>query len=161
MGTTEGVCVAQPGTPATATDLAGHVIKVLRQANGRLLAGTADGVYGSDDGGSGWQRLGLADHEVLEVTPAPSDPRLIYAGTRPAALFRSRDGGATWAEVDSFGRAFDPDNLGLPDIPSWPPGARAHTIVLDSTNPRRSMVGIEVRRMLTTENDHQPSPTLL
>ena len=52
IGTTEGVFVAQPGTPATATDLAGHDVKVLRRANGRLLAGAADGVYGSHDGGS-------------------------------------------------------------------------------------------------------------
>src|SRR5260370_29276542 len=96
IGTPEGVSVAQPGTPAPATDLGGHDVKVLRQANGRLLAGTADGVYGSGDRGSAWQRLGLADQEVLEVMPAPSDPRLISAGTRPAALFRSRDGGATW-----------------------------------------------------------------
>src|SRR6266536_517734 len=133
IGTTEGVFVAELGAAAKRTDLAGHDVKVLRRANGRLLAGAADGIYGSDDGGSAWQRLGLAGQEVLEVMPAPSDAQLIYAGTRPAALFRSRDGGATWTEVDSFSRAFDPENLGLPDIPSWPPGARAHTIVVDST----------------------------
>src|SRR5216683_2116688 len=161
IGTTEGVFVAQPGTPATATDLAGHDVKVLRQANGRLLAGAADGIYGSDDGGSSWRRVGLPDQEVLEVMPAPSDPRLIYAGTRPAALFRSRDGGQTWAEVDSFSRAFDPENLGLPDIPSWPPGARAHTIVVDSTNPRRCMVGIEVGGVVTTEDDGDTWSTVL
>jgi photosystem II stability/assembly factor-like uncharacterized protein len=98
---------------------------------------------------------------VLEVMPAPSDARLIYAGTRPAALFRSRDGGDTWAEVESFTRAFDPDNLGLPDIPTWPPGARAHTIVVDSTNPRRCMVGIEVGGVVTTEDDGNTWSTVL
>src|SRR6266852_64078 len=159
IGTTEGVFVGEPG--AAATGLKGHDVKVLRRANGRLLAGAADGIYGSDDRGSSWQRLGLADQEVLEVMPAPSDPRLIYAGTRPAALFRSRDSGQTWAAVDSFSRAFDPENLGLPNIPSWPPGARAHTIVVDSTNPRRCMVGIEVGGVVTTEDDGDTWSTVL
>ena len=161
IGTTEGVFVAEPGAAAKRTDLAGHDVKVLRRANGRLLAGAADGIYGSDDGGSAWHRLGLAGQEVLEVMPAPSDAQLIYAGTRPAALFRSRDGGATWTEVDSFSRAFDPENLGLPDIRSWPPGARAHTIVVDSTNPRKCMVGIEVGGVVTTEDDGETWSTVL
>jgi photosystem II stability/assembly factor-like uncharacterized protein len=63
--------------------------------------------------------------------------------------------------VDSFSRAFDPENLGLPDIPSWPPGARAHTIVVDATNPRKCMVGIEVGGVVTTEDDGETWSTVL
>src|ERR1700730_3732874 len=114
IGTTEGVFVAETGARARATNLAQRDVKVLRQANGRLLAGATDGVYRSADGGDTWQHVGLQDQEVLEVMPAPQDPRLVYAGTRPAALFRSRDGGDTWTAVDSFTRAFDPGSLGLP-----------------------------------------------
>src|SRR6266545_8333061 len=105
IGTTEGVFVGEPGQRARATDLAGRGVNVLRRANGNVLAGTSDGVYRANTGGEAWQRVGVEDREVLEVHAAPSDERLIYAGTRPAALFRSRDGGDSWAEIESFNRA--------------------------------------------------------
>ena len=80
IGTTEGVFVAETGERA-GTNLVQRDVKVLRQANGRLLAGATDGVYRSADGGTTWQHIGLQDREVLEVAPAPQDPRLVYAGT--------------------------------------------------------------------------------
>jgi hypothetical protein len=152
IGTTEGVFVADAGQAARATDLSDRRVHTLRQTDGHLLAGTADGVYRSVTNAARWQRIGLDDLEVLEVCAAPSDARLIYAGTRPAGLFRSRDGGESWSEVESFVRAFDPDTLGLP-VPSWPPGARAHTIVVDAVNPMRYMVGVEVGGIVITEDD--------
>jgi photosystem II stability/assembly factor-like uncharacterized protein len=161
IGTTEGVFVAEAGAPAAATDLADRDVKVLRQANGHVLAGAADGVYGSADGGRSWQRIGLPDREVLEVMPAPQDARLIYAGTRPAGLFRSRDGGESWAEVETFTRAFDADTWGLPAIPNWPPGARAHSIVVDATNSQRCLVGIEVGGVVSTTDDGATWSTIL
>ena len=30
----------------------------------------------------------------------PGDPQTLFAGTRPAAIYRSRDGGATWKRLD-------------------------------------------------------------
>jgi photosystem II stability/assembly factor-like uncharacterized protein len=152
IGTTEGVFLAEAGHAAKATDLSGRAVNVLRSVNGNVLAGTADGVYRSSDGGASWRRIGVEDREVLEVTTAPRDDRLIYAGTRPAALFRSRDGGDSWTEIESFGRAFDPSTWGLP-VPSWPPGARAHTIVVDAEAPGRCLVGIEVGGVVITEDD--------
>jgi len=152
IGTTEGVFVAETGERARSTNLVERDVKVLRQANGRLLAGATDGVYRSADGGATWQHTGLQDREVLEVAPAPQDPRLVYAGTRPAALFRSHDGGDTWAEVESFTQAFDADSWGLPPIANWPPGARAHSIVVDASNAERYMVGIEVGGVVSTND---------
>ena len=152
IGTTEGVFVAETGERARGTNLAQRDVKVLRQANGRLLAGATDGVYRSADGGSTWQHVGLQDREVLEVAPAPQDPQLVYVGTRPAALFRSRDGGDTWTEVESFTQAFDAGSWGLPPIANWPPGARAHSIVVDAANAERCMVGIEVGGIASTND---------
>jgi photosystem II stability/assembly factor-like uncharacterized protein len=128
-------------------------VKVLRQANGHVLAGAKGGVYRSADGGQSWQHVGLQDREVLELMPASQDPRLLYAGTVPAALFRSRDGGDTWTEIESFTRAWNAESWGLPSIPNWPPGARAHSIVVDATNAERCMVGIEVGGVVTTDDD--------
>jgi photosystem II stability/assembly factor-like uncharacterized protein len=136
IGTTEGVFLAQPGERARASDLYQLDVKVLRQANGYLLAGAKDGVYRSLDGGAAWFRVGLEGREVLEVMPAPGDPRLVYAGTVPSALFRSRDGGETWMEIEAFKRAWDAESWGLPEIDGWPPGARAHSIVVDATVTR-------------------------
>src|SRR5690242_12476547 len=100
IGTTEGVFLAAAGGAPRASDLSSRDVKVLRQANGHVLAGTNDGVYRSADGGRGWERVGLDGREVLEVMPAPRDPDTVYAGTVPAALFRSRDAGTTWSNVD-------------------------------------------------------------
>ena len=148
LGTTEGFFIAD-------NEQARHVgdgrVNVLRKANGHVLAGTADGVYRSAKGNA-WQRMGLAGTEVLEIAAAPGDERLLYAGARPAALFRTTDAGESWTEVESFAHAFDPDEVGLP-VPSWPPGARAHTIVVDAGNPKRCLVGVEVGGVLITDDD--------
>jgi photosystem II stability/assembly factor-like uncharacterized protein len=161
IGTTEGVFVAEPGGAARASDLIGCDVKVVRQTNERVLAGTADGIYRSDDGGCSWQRSGLEGREVLEVMPAPRAAQVVYAGTRPPALFRSRDGGTTWSEIESFTRAFDAESWGLPTIPNWPPGARAHSIVVDAANPERCLVGIEVGGVVITEDDGASWSTIL
>jgi hypothetical protein len=153
IGTTEGVFLAATNEPPRASDLSSSDVKVLRQADGHLLAGTNDGVHVSGDGGRGWQRVGLEGREVLEVMPAPSDPRTVYAGTVPAGLFRSRDGGMTWSPVDSFTRAFDADTWGLPAIAGWPSGARAHSIVVNSNDPERCVVGIEVGGVVSGTDD--------
>src|SRR6267142_5477392 len=63
-----------------------------------ILAGADDGVYRSEDGGEHFERLDspMNTLHVWKVAYDPSDPSTIFAGTRPAALFRSTDGGAHW-----------------------------------------------------------------
>ena len=152
IGTTEGVFLTPAGgSPGVASDLSSRDVKVLRQSNGHVLAGTNDGVYASADRGGSWHRVGLEGRDVLEVMPAPGDPRTVYAGTVPAALFRSQDGGTSWFEVETFTQAFDPDTWGLPDIAGWPRGARAHSIVVDSNDSERCVVGIEVGGIVSSD----------
>ncbi len=156
LGTTEGLFISDDHGTTRAAD--GRV-NVLRRANGHLLAGTDHGILRSIDARA-WQRTGLAEHEILEVAAAPGDEQVVYAGGRPAALFRSGDGGSSWAEVDSFAHAFDPDVVGLP-VPSWPAGARAHTIVVSAADSRRCVVGVEVGGVLITEDGGQSWTTVM
>ncbi len=71
----------------------------------------------------------------------------LYAGTKPASLLESADGGRTWARVQ-----------GLSDHPSagsWQPGAAGlvlHTIVADPDDPRKLWIGISAAGVFATED---------
>lgn len=67
---------------------------------GVILAGTKDGVYRSDDNGRSWEAAshGLTQRHVRWLAYHPHISDLEFAGTEPAALFVSRDGGASWQE---------------------------------------------------------------
>lgn len=72
---------------------------------------------------------------------------ILYAGTKPATLFASRDGGASWERVD-----------GLSNHPSrdgWNPGAAGlvlHTIVSDPQRPGKLWLGISAAGVFATED---------
>jgi photosystem II stability/assembly factor-like uncharacterized protein len=74
----------------------------------------------------------------------------LYAGTKPATLLESADGGATWTRVE-----------GLTDHPSagsWNPGAAGlvlHTILADPAAPRKLWVGISAAGVFATEDGGQ------
>lgn len=69
---------------------------------GRVYAGAQEGLLRSDDGGLTWNPAGLAGQVIRAVAVSPADPDLLFAGTRPAYVFASRDGGASWSELESF-----------------------------------------------------------
>src|SRR5262245_13313281 len=58
---------------------------------GSLAAGSAAGAEPR------WRQLPLSGGPVLSIAAAPSDPRVVYTSTYGGGLFRSDDGGATWA----------------------------------------------------------------
>ncbi len=114
----------------------GHIINhiVLDPRDGRtLLAAARTGhlgptIFRSTDMGKTWVEAvrppmfgkapeGMADRAVghtCSLTPAlAGEPDVWYAGTSPAGIFRSEDGGATWAEVEGFNRN--------PMLPKWAP----------------------------------------
>jgi photosystem II stability/assembly factor-like uncharacterized protein len=150
IGTSEGVFLAgAAGAPVAAEGVAGRSIRALCRANGGLLAGADDGVYRSGSGGRTWERIGLDGRVVWDVAAAPQDASLLYAGTSPPALFRSRDGGASWEEISSFARLPEAERWCLPGNPV---GGRARTIAFDPADPTRFRVGVEVGGILTTRD---------
>src|SRR5438094_83697 len=90
-----------------------------------VFAGANDGIYKSGDGGQSFERLQspMDNLDVWRIAIDPTDPDIIFAGTRPAALFRSKDGGARrrsdpalarrWAELAD---AVPPGGAQFPDL---------------------------------------------
>ena len=68
-----------------------------------LVAGMADGVFLSTNGGANWTQTGL--HEGVNALAVVGEN--IYAGTDTAGIFRTTDNGAIWSNV----------NDGLPKSP--------------------------------------------
>jgi len=68
---------------------------------------------------------------VWHLEPSHSDPDTVYAGVEDAALFLSKDGGASWHELAGL--------RGHGTGPEWQPGAGGlclHSIILDPKNDR-------------------------
>lgn len=63
------------------------------------------GVYKSTDGGESWSEMtGMAGQDVRALALAPSDSRILVAGTRDG-VFRSSDAGETWQRISPLGHA--------------------------------------------------------
>lgn len=115
-------------------------------------------VHRSDDGGGSWTPVGsdfrytgdAGTHQwydgtqhpwefarVWHLEPSPLDPDLVFAGVEDAALFRSDDGGGSWAELPGLRE----HGTG----PSWQPGAGGmclHTVLLDGGDPDRMFAAV-------------------
>lgn len=77
-----------------------------------------------------WERLALPESEVFSVAVSSADSA-VYAGTEPSRLFRSRDGGASFEELQALPR--------IPSKPRWsfPPRPRT-SLALDCARFARS-----------------------
>lgn len=132
------------------------------------------GVWRSTDGGESWTLAKLTSGQVDEwaatdpdfaqmIGRTPSDPPfgkdflqvwslsyahgVLHAGTKPASLLTSRDGGAGWARVDGL--------TDHPSRPDWTPGAAGlvlHSIVPHPADPARLWVGISAAGVFATED---------
>ena len=88
---------------------------LIHPANPNILwAGSVSGgIWKSTDGGASWQILTdfLGNMAVSTLALDPTDPNVLYAGTgegfyngdglRGAGVFKSTDGGATWAQLSA------------------------------------------------------------
>ncbi len=91
-----------------------------RARAGTILAGTTDGVFRSDDLGRTWQAAstGLAHRHVRWMAFHPDRAGYEFVGTEPAAIFVSRDGGATWSERPEVAQLRDTYRWSLPYSPA-------------------------------------------
>ncbi|HEX8992780.1 MAG TPA: sialidase family protein [Anaerolineales bacterium] len=86
---------------------------------GVILAGTTDGVYRSDDDGHTWQAAseGLSSKHVRWLAYHPDISDREFAGTEPAGIFVSHDGGASWRACPEVTELRDRYKWSLPYSP--------------------------------------------
>jgi photosystem II stability/assembly factor-like uncharacterized protein len=96
-----------------------HVTSVVAR-EGVVLAGTTDGIYRSDDGGQSWSEAsnGLAIRYVRWLAYHPEVSDLELAGTEPAGIFVSYDGGGAWQARPEVGQLRDANEWFLPYSPA-------------------------------------------
>lgn len=101
-----------------------------------LFAGADDGIHKSTDGGQSFTRLDspMNAREVWKIAVDPTNPDIIFAGTRPAALYRSKDGGTSWQQL-TVDMAEECPNVRIP---------RVTALAVDPSNPKRIWAGVEV-----------------
>ena len=139
----------------------------------RIYASQSSGWFGqimqrSSDGGKAWETIGNkfvydgvpGTHQWYDGTPHPwefkrvwhlepslSDPDTVYAGVEDAAMFKTVDGGQTWAELSGL-RTHDTGK-------HWQPGAGGlclHTILIDPINPNRIYIAISAAGAFRTDD---------
>ncbi|MCI0549077.1 MAG: hypothetical protein L0027_17575 [Candidatus Rokubacteria bacterium] len=126
------------GLPATA----GVRALAIHPRDSRVVyAGTDQGGYRSTDGGDSWRPLPLPDPglEVWSFLFHPRTPEVMYAGTSPAAVYRSADGGASWTRCRGF---HAPGRVTM----SFP--CRVLRMAADPSAPDELYAGIEVDGVL-------------
>jgi len=130
----------------------------------RLLVGGGSAHWGpfvfhSDDLGLTWveprqpavkfpQFTGASLERVWQLHPAgPGEPDVVYAGTEPAALFRSRDGGESFELIRSLWEH--------PTRSAWVPGGGGealHTVLTDPRDTRSVTVAVSSAGVFRTRD---------
>ena len=139
------------------TALAGLHATTLTTLPGRpgIFVGThGDGVLFSEDGARWEERnSGLAIKDVYTVASVTEAGGIaLYAGTQPAALFKSRDLGQSWSELPALRQVPGTEYWTFPEPPHI-----AHTkmMAFDPRTPQRIYAAIEQGALLKTEDGGQ------
>jgi photosystem II stability/assembly factor-like uncharacterized protein len=123
--------------------------------DGSMLAGTETGLYRLRTLQAGWSHIPSAmdGRLITAIACSPHDPDVLLAGTQPAGLFRSTDGGATWNDLQVGMKPYvalrfrdgrgvvDPQHTNGPEIRHW---TRVTQIVFDTRDATGVYAGVEV-----------------
>jgi hypothetical protein len=171
IGTMKGAFIARAGRERQAWDVGGphfpgSAVYGLaydgRAGRHRIWAGPQSMHWGallqsSDDFGRSWTNPEEANVKFPTSTDAAlkqvwliaagrdAEPDTLYCGVEPAALFVSRDAGATWALDESL--------WNHPQRPRWEPGGGGlclHTILLDPADLNRIRIAVSTGGMYVT-----------
>ncbi len=103
-----------------AQGLAAHDVTSVIAREGVILAGTTSGIFRSDDLGQTWADAsqGLTNRHVRWMAFHPDFSDFEFAGTEPAGIFISHNGGQTWRECPEVARLRDRYGWNLPYSPA-------------------------------------------
>ncbi len=78
--------------------LEGKEVTAVMAREGVIIAGTTEGLFRSGDWGQTWEAInvGLTHRHIRWLAFHPELSDFEFAGTEPAGIFVSRDGGSTW-----------------------------------------------------------------
>ena len=95
-----------------------HVTSVIAR-EGVILAGTENGIFRSEDEGQTWQEAssGLTTSHIRWMAYHPEVSDLEFAGTEPAEIFVSHDGGDSWRPCPEVAQLRDRFGWSLPYSP--------------------------------------------
>jgi photosystem II stability/assembly factor-like uncharacterized protein len=100
-----GVVTAMAGSTSSPAVLYAHI-----QATGKYYDASPNGLYKSTDSGAHWARTNYPSQAsysrvILSLAVDPTNPNVVYGGTTQTGIFKSVDGGDTWA--GPYGQQFD------------------------------------------------------
>ena len=112
------------------------------------------GMCASADGGRSWRPIGadLPYQDVRTLALHPRDPQTIYAGTEPAALYVSHDGGQRFEELTAVRTHPAARDWAFPIRPKL---GHVRTLAFHPGNAQTFYVGIEVGSLLKTTDGGQ------
>ncbi len=86
---------------------------------GEPIAGTDEGLFRWNAAAARWEHVPspMDGEHILQLAWAPHDPDTIFAGTRPAHVYRTTDGGARWTRCP-LGNAATCEVINTPRVTS-------------------------------------------
>ncbi len=110
VGTDNGALVLRPGSPHSPWELIVHglynhcITCITQHPDGSIYAGAAQGTVYKTQDWENWEPLfeGLDYTSIYSLLIDTRQPNRIYAGTSPAALFRSDNKGRVWVKNPTF-----------------------------------------------------------
>ena len=130
-----------------------HALTSVAVTGDVILAGTRDGIWRSTDNGQSWteSNRNLTIRYVRWMASSATPSAAILAGTEPAGIFISRDGGATWNS--------NPEVSVLRDRYAWflpysPNAGCVRGFAIAETGPKRDRVyaAVEVGGVLVSDD---------
>jgi len=119
-----------------------------------VYAGTPEGVMRSEDCGRTWGEISEVGEHVKSLAVNPHDPDIVYAGTKPAHMHISEDGGQSWSELNGFRRI---PNRWWWFSPAEPPDRRPYVMCIapSPTDKNVILAGIEFGAVVRSEDGGQ------